>query len=855
MHDKRSQHRMNWDNLTESAQRAVMYAQEEAQRLGNDYLGTEHLLLGILREGQGVAYRTLTLLGVNFTYIIQRIENIVKDSRQSRYYNPTPSDFTLTTRAKRVLEIASREAQMMMHNYIGTEHILLGLLQETEGIAGKVLLEVNIDPNKGKEAIMQIISIPENLETPRKNFKDPENRSIRSKTPHLDLYSKDLTSLGKLNKLDPVIGREKEIHRLIQILLRRTKNNPVLIGDPGVGKTVIVEGLAQRVAKENVPSQLKNKRIVALELTSLIAGTKYRGEFEDRMKKAMEDIKRSSGEIILFIDELHTVVGAGAAEGSIDASNILKPALARGELHCIGATTYDEYRKHIEKDPALERRFQPIFIDEPSIDETIKILQGLKNAYENHHQVLISDEAIVSATELSSTYITQRFLPDKAIDLMDEACSFVRLVNSNLPQEITDMEQEAFRLEKAKEKAIRDQDFEGAAHLRDQERSLRLSAHKETQLWQEKMANTKFTVNADNIASVVSQWTGIPIGRLIQEEKDKLLMMEEALKEKIIGQDHAVAIISHAIRRAKTGIKDSQRPLGSFIFLGPTGVGKTEMAFALAEYLFGRRESLIRFDMSEYMEKFSVSRLIGAPPGYIGYEEGGQLTEAIRRQPFSVVLFDEIEKAHADIYNILLQIFDGARLTDSQGRIVDFSNTIIIMTSNVFGNWDHAKISGFQQNENEASLGENIKRDQLLNDLKKTFRLEFLNRLDELIVFNFLTQENIMSIVDLLIQKLHREIKNRNIHFEFSQQAKELLAKEGYQKSFGARPLWRTIQKRIVDPISESLLKDEFTDFDTILIDRNENDFLFCRKKSKNIPKEKTPSDSLEESLERAEKI
>jgi ATP-dependent Clp protease ATP-binding subunit ClpC len=828
---------MNWDNLTDSAQRAVMFAQEEAQRLGNDYIGTEHLLLGLLREGQGVASKALHTIGVNIPYIFQRVEGMVRENRQSRYYNPLPSEFTLTPRAKRVLEFASREASNLSHTYIGTEHILIGLLMEPEGIAAKVLEEIQIDVLKGKEVIFQILSKPENSEVFKKKIKDsPQNApgGTKSKTPTLDLYSRDLTLLGKQNKLDPVIGREKEINRLIQILLRRTKNNPVLIGDPGVGKTVIAEGLAFRIAQDKVPEQLKNKRIVALELSNLIAGTKYRGEFEDRMKKVMEEIKRFSGDIILFIDELHTVVGAGAAEGSIDASNILKPALARGELHCIGATTMDEFRKYIEKDPALERRFQSIFIHEPSIDETIQILEGLKETYESHHHVKITPEAISSASELSAKYITQRFLPDKAIDLIDEACSHVRLSHSNLPQEIVEMEQKARILEQQKETAISEQDFEGAASLRDQERTQRMEIQKETYQWQQSLNEKVFYVTEDDIASVVSQWTGIPVGRLLQEEKDKLLLMEKALQQNIIGQDHAISVLSHAIRRAKTGIKDSRKPLGSFMFLGPTGVGKTELAIILAEYLFGRRESLIRFDMSEYMEKFSVSRLIGAPPGYVGYEEGGQLTEAIRRQPFSVLLFDEIEKAHPDIYNILLQILDGGRLTDSQGRVVDFANTIIIMTSNVYGNWEKQTVSGFQQSKAQAVPGDAVQRDQLLNDLKKTFRPEFLNRLDELIVFNFLSEADIIKIVDLLIDKLHQDIKNREIHFLFSETAKKQLAEEGYQRKFGARPLWRTIQRRIADPISEALLRDEFSDKDTIMVDFLDGEFRF-QLKSKQI--------------------
>jgi ATP-dependent Clp protease ATP-binding subunit ClpC len=845
---------MNWDNLTESAQRSVMFAQEEAQRLGNDYIGTEHLLLGLLREGKGVAYRALHTLGVNVTFIFQRVENLVKENRHSRYYSSSPSDFTLTPRAKRVLEFASREAQYLSHSYIGTEHIFIGLLQETEGIAAKVLEEVHIDMQKGREVVLQIISNPDNTEILGKPQRDKERTSPgKSKTPYLDIYSKDLTQLGRQHKLDPVIGREKEINRLIQILLRRTKNNPVLIGEPGVGKTVIAEGLAQRIARENVPEKLKHKRIVALELSSLIAGTKYRGEFEDRMKKVMDEVKRSSGEIILFIDELHTVVGAGAAEGSIDASNILKPPLARGELHCIGATTLDEFKKYVEKDPALERRFQPIFIHEPSIPETIEILKGLQETYEQHHRVRITESAIVSAAELSARFITQRFLPDKAIDLIDEACSYVRLKHSSLPKAISHNEEEAQNLCEQKEKAIIGQDFEKAARLRDEERLLRMKIQEETRHWLDKIEQEEQAVNQDDIAFVVSQWSGIPIGRLLKEEKLKLLEMEEMLNQSIIGQKSAVSVLASTIRRAKTGIKDSRKPSGSFLFLGPTGVGKTEMAYVLAEFLFGKRDMLLRYDMSEYMEKFSVSRLIGAPPGYIGYEEGGQLTEAVRRQPFSVILFDEIEKAHPDIYNILLQILDGGRLTDSQGRIIDFSNTIIIMTSNVYGNTDKQTVSGFQQMDSIDNFNEEQRNSQMMNELKKSFRPEFLNRLDEIVVFNFLSENDILRIVDLLLDKLHQDTKNRDLHFIFSDEARKQLAREGYQKKYGARPLWRTIQRRIVDSVSEALLRDEFKDQDTIQVEWIEGEFRFSVSPEENI---QHPGDmTLEEALERAKMV
>jgi ATP-dependent Clp protease ATP-binding subunit ClpC len=832
---------MNWDNLTERAQRAVMFSQEEAQRLGNDYLGTEHLLLGLIREGQGIAYRALTLVGVNFTYIFQRIEGIVRDNRQFRYYENSTNEITLTPRAKRVLEIASQEAQELHHPYIGTEHVLLGLLREGDGIAAKVMEETGLDPFKVREIILNLITDRDHGELSQKAG-TPEAQKVipgKTKTPVLDQHSRDLTVLAKEGKLDPVIGRETEIQRLIQILTRRTKNNPVLIGDPGVGKTVIVEGLAQKIASRNVPETLVNKRLIALDLTSLIAGTKYRGEFEERMKKALEEIKKATGEVIIFIDELHTVVGAGAAEGSIDASNILKPALARGEIRCIGATTIDEYRKHIEKDPALERRFLSILVSEPTIEESITILEGLKDRYEKHHVVTIPPETIQAAVKLSARYITQRFLPDKAVDLLDEACSRVKLIASSPPHIIKEYEALCDRLIQNKEEAMNQQDFEKASGFRDEEKKIRNQISLILEKWTEESKNKEIIVQKDDVAEVVSQWTHIPVGKLLQEDKEKLLQMEKSLQEKIIGQDPAISVVSTSIRRAKTGLKDPVKPMGSFLFLGPTGVGKTELARVLADYLFGSPETLLRYDMSEYMEKYSVSRLIGAPPGYVGYEEGGQLTEAVRRNPFSVILFDEIEKAHPDLFNILLQILDGGRLTDSQGRTINFSNTIIILTSNICGSWETSKMLGFQSAAAVAELDAATRKENLLTELKKYFRPEFLNRLDDEIVFNTLTEDNILKIVDLLVKKVQEELEDRNMQVVLSQEAKKQLAILGYDKKFGVRPLWRVIQRRISDQLSDSILRDEFQDFDIIEVDFKNDNFVFEKVQTEKLEAEK----------------
>jgi len=825
---------MIWENLTENARKVVIQSQEEAHRLGNDYLGTEHLLLGLLRVEEGMAFHALSLSGINSNYVFQRIEGSIRDNRQFRFYEHSSNEITLSTRAKRVFEMASQEAKEMGSPVVGTEHLLLSIMREGDGIAFKILEELGLDSFKTRELLFKLILERKQSQTEKNSSSQGSEQesksSSRAKTALLDQYSRDLTAMAKLGKLDPVIARDKEIQRVIQILCRRTKNNPVLIGDPGVGKTVIVEGLAQKIASQQVPESLQNKRVISLDLSSLVAGTKYRGEFEERMKKVVDEVKKASGDVIVFIDELHTVVGAGSAEGSIDASNIMKPALSRGELHCIGATTIDEYRKHVEKDPALERRFQSILITEPGIDDAINMLKGLKDKYEAHHQVIITDESIESAVKLSSRYITQRFLPDKAIDVVDEACSRVRLAASTPPAILKEYDSKLHEIRQQKDKAIEAKDFDLANELREDEKKIQLQIMETNQKWVEDNKHLTYKITEDDIAEVISQWTNIPVGKLLQEDKTKLLNMEKALSEKIVGQPQAIAAISKAIRRGKTGLKDPNKPMGSFLFLGPTGVGKTELARVLADYLFGSADMLVRFDMSEYMEKFSVSRLIGAPPGYIGYEEGGQLTGTIRKQPYSIILFDEIEKAHPDIYNILLQILDCGRLTDSQGRTINFSNTIIILTSNIGGSWDKAKMLGFQKDaQGEETAEAATSKENLLTELKKHFKPEFINRLDDQIVFNSLSEDNILKIVDLLIKKVEEELADKKMSFILSMAAKKELAKVGYDKKFGARPLWRTIQRMLSDPLSEAILKDEFTEYDTIYIDFQDSNFKFIK--------------------------
>ncbi len=797
-----------WEPFTERARRSIVLAQEEAQRLGNNYIGTEHILLGIISEGESLAAKVLETLGVNLAKVRQEVEAIVGRGGQT-----VQQEMVFTPRAKRVIELAFEEARQLNHNYIGTEHLLLGLIREGEGVAARVLTNLGVDPAKVRVQTTSLLGAEGQPVAPKG----------KSKTPTLDAYGRDLTTLARDNKLDPVIGRANEIERVIQILARRTKNNPALIGEPGVGKTAIAEGLAQRVIKGEVPEPLRERRVITLDLAGLVAGTKYRGEFEERMKRVMDEIRTAAGEIILFIDELHTLVGAGAAEGAIDASNIIKPALARGELQCIGATTLNEYRKHIEKDSALERRFQPVMVGEPSVEETIEILKGLRDRYEAHHKVVITDEALAAAAKLSDRYISDRFLPDKAVDLIDEASSRVRLQATLPPPEVREIENQIRKVKTEKEAVVKSQEFEKAAAIRDREEKLRLEKARLEQEWQERKAQGEKTlkVTEEDIAHIVSAWTRIPVAKLAQAETAKLLSMKEQLHERVIGQDESIEVVTRAIRRSRAGLKNPKRPIGSFIFLGPTGVGKTEVARSLAEYLFDDSESMIRIDMSEYMEKYAVSRLVGAPPGYVGYEEGGQLTEAVRRRPYCVILLDEIEKAHPDVFNLLLQVLEDGRLTDSQGRVVDFKNAVIIMTSNVgaAGMQTTTEI-GFRpqrsSNEIDTAAYERMKG-KVLEEVKHTFRPEFLNRIDEIVVFHQLDRGQIEQIVALELDKVVREVRAQEMYLEVVEEAKALLARKGWDPQFGARPLRRAIQREVEDELAEQLIKGVFSSGDRIL--------------------------------------
>jgi len=807
---------------TEKAKRAIMIAQEEAINFNHDYIGTEHILIGLVKEEEGIASQVLSGLGVNIDKVMEEVERLVGRGEYQQ-----ANEVSFTPRAKKVLELASQEASQLKHNYIGTEHILLGLIKEGSGVAIRILADLGVNPEDVYSGVMKVL-----MESETQSFTSGLKKRP-TKTPALDEFGRDLTRLAREDKLDPVIGRSAEIQRVIQILSRRKKNNPCIIGEAGVGKTAIVEGLAQKIENNDVPEILKNKRIVCLDLALIVAGTKYRGEFEKRLKKIVNEVQESN-EIILFIDEIHTLVGAGAAEGAIDASNILKPALARGELQVIGATTADEYRKYIEKDAALERRFQPIYISEPSIEETIKILQGLRDKYEAHHKIKITDQALEAAAHLSARYVSGRFLPDKAIDLVDEAASRIKLQNTISPPDVKEMEERLNRIRKEKESAVKVQQFEKAAQLRDKEKKLEAELIKVKEKWEAGRRKNKAEVSEEDIAEIVSSWTGIPVFSLKEEEAQKLLRMEEELHKRIIGQDEAIISISRAIRRARAGMKNPKRPIGSFIFLGPTGVGKTELARSLAEFLFGDENALISLDMSEYMEKFAVSRLVGAPPGYVGYEEGGQLTEKVRRKPYSVVLLDEIEKAHPDVFNILLQIFEDGRLTDSQGRVVDFKNTVIIMTSNVGATLiKKGATLGFRgTNESEEISYKEIK-EKVMGELNKTFRPEFLNRIDEVIVFKSLTKEEIKKIADLMLDEVRILLKEQKIDLEVKDKAKEILAKEGYDPNFGARPLRRTIEKLIENPISEKILAGEFKEGDCIVINAKDNKIIFSKKRKR----------------------
>ncbi|MDT3699901.1 MAG: ATP-dependent Clp protease ATP-binding subunit [Thermincola sp.] len=796
--------------FTERAQKVLMLAQEEARRLNYPYVGTEHLLLGLICEGEGIAARVLRSMGIELEQVRSEVEKIIGKGN-----NPVSGEISFTPRSKKVLELSFDEARNLGHNYIGTEHLLLGLIREREGVAANVLQSLGGSLDSLRESVIEMLS-----GFAGNGGKDKPG-AVHTKTPNLDEFGRDLTTLAKEGKLDPVVGREKEIERVVQVLSRRTKNNPVLIGEPGVGKTAIAEGLAQRIEQGKVPDTLDNKRVVTLDLASVVAGTKFRGEFEERLKKVMDEI-RNAGNIIIFIDELHTLIGAGAAEGAIDAANILKPALARGELQCIGATTLDEYRKHIEKDPALERRFQPITVDEPSAEEALDILRGLRDRYEAHHRVKITDEAIEAAVKLSDRYISDRFLPDKAIDLIDEAASRVRLQAHVAPPGIKDTEAELEKVRQEKEAAISAQEFEKAAQLRDSEQKLKEQLGATKKDWEKQKGLEKRKVTEEDIAHIVSSWTGVPVKKLAEGESERLLNMEGILHQRVIGQDEAVQAVSKAVRRARAGLKDPKRPVGSFIFLGPTGVGKTELARALAEALFGEEDAMVRIDMSEYMEKHAVSRLVGAPPGYVGYDEGGQLTEAVRRRPYSVILLDEIEKAHPEVFNVLLQVLEDGRLTDSKGKTVDFRNTVIIMTSNVGAELLRKESSlGFRPQGRDT--GYDDMKGKVTGELRRAFRPEFLNRIDDIIVFHALDAEHIKQIVELMITEVAKRLSEKDIKIDVTEEAKVLLAKEGFDQMYGARPLRRAIQREVEDRLSDELLKGEVHTGDKVRIGARDN--------------------------------
>jgi len=785
----------------------VVLAQEEARMLNHNYIGTEHLLLGLIQEGEGVAAKALESMGISLEAVRNQVEEII-----GRGSSAPTGHIPFTPRAKKVLELSLREALQLGHNYIGTEHILLGLIREGEGVAAQVLTKLGADLDRVRNQVVQLLTGAAGTKEVTQAGEAPAQSNLL-----LDQFGRNLTQLASQNKLDPVIGRDKEIERVMQVLSRRTKNNPVLIGEPGVGKTAVVEGFAQKIMNNEVPHILTGKQLYTLDLGALVAGSRYRGDFEERLKKVVKEI-RSRGDIILFIDELHNLVGAGAAEGAIDAASILKPALARGELQTIGATTLDEYRKHLEKDAALERRFQPIMVEEPTVDHTIDILKGLRDRYEAHHRVAITDDALVAAARLASRYISDRFLPDKAIDLIDEAASRLRIHAMTAPPDFRDMEEKLQQVRQEKQAAITAQEFEKAAGLRDKEKEIIGDMDKLEEDWKIPMGSHQLQVTDDDIADILSSWTGIPVSQLTEEESSKLLRMEEALHERVVGQNEAVIAVSRSIRRTRAGLKDPKRPGGSFIFLGPSGVGKTELARTLAEFLFGDESALIQIDMSEYMEKHAVSRLVGSPPGYVGYEEGGQLTEAVRRKPFSVVLLDEIEKAHPDAFNMLLQILEDGRLTDSQGHKVDFRNTIVIMTSNL-GARDISKGTslGFTTRK-EGGMDYDKMKDRVLSELKKTFRPELLNRIDDVIVFHELSHGEIKQIVDLLMQRVKDQLAEQDIEIILSDDGKELLVSEGYDPMYGARPLRRAIQKLIEDPLSEKVLAKEYMPGSTILI-------------------------------------
>ena len=780
---------MEYQRFTQGAQQALNYAQENAKKLGQNYVGTEHLLLGLLQAEEGGAAQALKSQGVTVKAVQDLVERLVG---RGNYVFTQAFDFT--PRTKRVLQVSAVIARQMRHSYIGTEHLLLAILNEEDTVAARILAELGVEANKTLQAL-------------QKGAAAPQGQEENGEGKVLDGFGKDLTQMAKNGELDPVIGRDQEIERVVQVLCRRTKNNPVLIGEPGVGKSAIAEELAQRIASGNIPELLRDKRVISLDLAAMVAGAKYRGEFEERLKNAMEEIKKA-GNIILFIDEVHLLVGAGAAEGSIDAANILKPALARGEIQCISATTLDEYRKYIEKDAALERRFQPVTVGEPSKEEAVEILRGLRDRYEAHHKVKISDEAIEAAVQLSDRYITDRFLPDKAIDLMDEAAARVRIQAFVAPPDMKQLEKQLEEVRKEKEEAVANQNYERAAKMRDEETELNQKMEQMRADWKGSESQKDLVVTEDDIAEIVSKWTGVPAKQLTQDESERLLHLEETLHQRVIGQDEAVSAVARAIRRARAGLKDPNRPIGSFLFLGPTGVGKTELSRALAQAMFGDEDAMVRLDMSEYMEKHSVSRMIGSPPGYVGYEEGGQLTEKVRRRPYSVVLLDEIEKAHPDVFNVLLQILEDGRLTDGKGRTVDFRNTVIIMTSNVGANTIGKKTMGFGANaegDPHTPAYEELK-ERTMEALKSVFRPEFLNRVDEMVVFHPLTEEDIQKIAKLMLRAVAKRLHERDIDLTFTDDASAFLARQGFDPVYGARPLRRAIQQRVEDSISEEIL-------------------------------------------------
>ncbi|MDA8374641.1 MAG: ATP-dependent Clp protease ATP-binding subunit [Actinomycetota bacterium] len=808
-----------FERFTDRARRVLVLAQEEARLLNHNFIGTEHILLGLIHEGEGVAAKALESLGISLEAVREKVEELIGPAS-----GPSAGSPPFTPRAKKVLELSLREALQLGHNYIGTEHMLLGLVREGDGVAAQVLTSLGADLSRVRQQVIQILSGYQGRETAGAGVGQSSSQEQASGSPVLDQFGRNLTQMARDKELDPVVGRDKEIERVMQVLSRRTKNNPVLIGEPGVGKTAIVEGLAQKIVANDVPDTLRGKQLYTLDLGSLVAGSRYRGDFEERLKKVLKEIKTRK-DIILFIDELHTLVGAGAAEGAIDAASILKPMLARGELQTIGATTLDEYRKHLEKDSALERRFQPIKVGEPALEHTIEILKGLRDRYESHHNVTITDQAIVAAANLADRYIADRYLPDKAIDLIDEAGSRLRIRRMSMPPELRSLEDEISLIRREKEAAVERQAFDEAKRLAQKEKE-RIDAKTTLESeWKASGQDLFDVVDEDVIAEVLSNWTGIPVYKLTEEETAKLLRMEEELHKRVVGQEEAIKALSKAIRRTRAGLKDPRRPSGSFIFLGPTGVGKTELAKTLAEFLFGDQDALIQLDMSEYMEKHTVSRLVGSPPGYVGYDEGGQLTEAVRRKPFSVVLFDEVEKAHPDVFNALLQILEDGRLTDAQGRSVDFKNTVLIMTSNL-GTGDLRKSTVGFSKTSEAVTYEIMKRK--VNDaLKAHFKPEFLNRIDDVIVFHELSKEEVTEIVDLMVMRIAKQLESMGIGIVLTQAAKELIADKGYDPTLGARPLRRALQRFVEDPLSERLLWKEFRVGETVVVDAADGEITF----------------------------